>query len=207
MLSYERQLNSLWPSAYWDIDLGRHWVSDSTKPLHIPMLTWDFWYLSQYNLTEMQKICWQKLLFKIIYLMIFVHQPEHNETTLHFLNWCSNSSFASLYHWIESNGLLPVLKLRPDKNGQNFADNIFKCIFFHEGHCDLIMISLKGAINNKSSLFQIMAWCHMLESMMTQFSYGFRVTQPQRVKFSTGRCLELIDFRHPNTLWEMTNFN
>ena len=51
----------------------------------------------------------------------------------------------------------------PGQNGHHFADNIFKCIFMNEKCCILIRISLKfvpnGPIDNKSSLFQVMAWC------------------------------------------------
>ena len=42
--------------------------------------------------------------------------------------------------------------LRSIQNGQNFADKIFKCIFFNENHFNLIKTSLKfvpkGPINN-----------------------------------------------------------
>ena len=42
------------------------------------------------------------------------------------------------------------------------ADDIFKCIFLNENDRILIQISLKfvphGPIDNKSALFQVMAW-------------------------------------------------
>ena len=52
--------------------------------------------------------------------------------------------------------------LRPRRNGQHFADNIFKRIFFNENVIIYIKISLKflqkGPINNIPALVQIMAW-------------------------------------------------
>ena len=51
--------------------------------------------------------------------------------------------------------------ISPLKNGRNFSDDIFKCIFFNEKFCISIWISLKfvpeGPID-KSALIQIMAW-------------------------------------------------
>ena len=51
--------------------------------------------------------------------------------------------------------------LRPRRNGQHFADDIFKRIFFNENVWILIKISLKfvpkGPIHNIPSLVQIMA--------------------------------------------------
>ena len=48
--------------------------------------------------------------------------------------------------------------LRPKRNGQHFADNIFKCIFFNENAWIFIKISLKfipkGPINNIPALIQ-----------------------------------------------------
>ena len=53
--------------------------------------------------------------------------------------------------------------LRPRQNGQHFADDIFKCIFFFENVWILIKILLKFVpkvrINNIPALVQIMAWC------------------------------------------------
>ena len=55
--------------------------------------------------------------------------------------------------------LLNTWKLR--QNGRHSADDIFKCIFLNENCCILIEISLKfvlkGPIENKPSLVQIMA--------------------------------------------------
>ena len=51
---------------------------------------------------------------------------------------------------------------KPGQHGRQFADDIFKCIFFNENWCILIEISLKyarkGPIGNDPALVQIMAW-------------------------------------------------
>ena len=56
-----------------------------------------------------------------------------------------------------------VNTLRRRRNGQDFADDIFKHIFFNENVWIAIEISLKfvprGQINNIPALVQIMAWC------------------------------------------------
>ena len=50
--------------------------------------------------------------------------------------------------------------LRPEQNGCQFADNIFKCIFLDENHYMLIQNPLKfvrwGSIDKKSALVQMM---------------------------------------------------
>ena len=63
-----------------------------------------------------------------------------------------------------------------------FTDNIFKCIFMNEKFCISIQISLKfipeGPIDNKSTLFQVMA-CRLTgdkplpEPMLTQFTDAY----------------------------------
>ena len=51
----------------------------------------------------------------------------------------------------------PLLKM-----AANFADDIFKCIFWNENYRILIQILLKfvpkGPIDNKSALVQVMVW-------------------------------------------------
>ena len=85
-----------------------------------------------------------------------------------------------------------VNTLRPKQNGCHFSDDIFKCIFFKEYVWILIKISLKfvpkGPIDNKPSLFQIMAWCQSgakpsSEPVMTEISFLTCIwfTQPQWV--------------------------
>ena len=54
-------------------------------------------------------------------------------------------------------GALCIEILRPRRNEQNFADDIFKHIFFDENVWISIKISLKGLINNIPALVQIMA--------------------------------------------------
>ena len=53
--------------------------------------------------------------------------------------------------------------LRLSKNGHNFVDSIFKFLFFYENWCILIPsylnFFLKGSIDCKPALVQIMAWC------------------------------------------------
>ena len=49
------------------------------------------------------------------------------------------------------------------RNGHNFTDDMFTCIFVNEKFCILIKISLKfvpkGSIDNKWALAQVMTWC------------------------------------------------
>ena len=56
-----------------------------------------------------------------------------------------------------------VNALRPTQNGRQFADEIFKSIFFNVNYCILTQISLKyvlkGPIDNKPVLPEIMVWC------------------------------------------------
>ena len=70
---------------------------------------------------------------------------------------------------------------RPGKNDRHFADDIFKCIFMNEKFCILIKSSLKfvlkGPINNKSALAQVMAWSWrgdkpLSQQMLPQFIDG-----------------------------------
>ena len=80
--------------------------------------------------------------------------------------------------------------LRPRQNGQNFPDDIFKCIFVNENVWLSIKISLKfvpgGQINNIPSLVQIMAWRRpsdkpLSEPMMVRLLTHICVTRPQCV--------------------------
>ena len=52
--------------------------------------------------------------------------------------------------------------LRPRQDGRHFADDIFRCIFFHGNCYILIKFSLKyvrkGPIDDNPALVQIMAW-------------------------------------------------
>ena len=81
--------------------------------------------------------------------------------------------------------------LRPGRNEQHFADDIFKRIFFNENVWITIKISLKfvpkGPINNIPALVQIMAWRRsgdkpLSEAMMVSLTTHICVTRPQWVK-------------------------
>ena len=78
----------------------------------------------------------------------------------------TSAIFASVIWSMETNrachpGLI-FNTLRPRQNGQNFPDDIFKCVFFNQNVWILIKISMKFVpkcpINNILALVQIMAW-------------------------------------------------
>ena len=82
--------------------------------------------------------------------------------------------------------------LRPRQNGRNFADDIFKRIFWNGNIRIPIRISLKfvpkGSINNIPALVQIMAWRRpgdkpLSEPMMYSLPTHICVTRPQWVKW------------------------
>ena len=82
--------------------------------------------------------------------------------------------------------------LRPRRNEQYFADDIFKRIFFNENVWISIKISLKfvpkGPINNSPALVQIMAWRRsgdkpLSEPMLIFVPTHICVTRPQWVKW------------------------
>ena len=84
--------------------------------------------------------------------------------------------------------------LRPRRNEQHFADDIFKPVFFNENVWVSIKISLKfvpkGSINNIPALVQIMAWRRLgdkplSEPMMVSLPTHICVTRPQWVKSIT----------------------
>ena len=77
--------------------------------------------------------------------------------------------------------------LRPRRNEQHFADDIFKRIFFNENVWISIKISLnfvpKGLINNIPAMVQIMVWCRsgakpLSEPMMVCLPTHICVTRP-----------------------------
>ena len=75
--------------------------------------------------------------------------------------------------------------LRPRRNEQHLADDIFKHIFFNENSMKKFLP--KGPINNIPALVQIMAWRHsgakpLSEPMMISLPTHIYVTRPQRVK-------------------------
>ena len=66
------------------------------------------------------------------------------------------------YSSTKQNILINFNRLKQRRNGQHFADDIFKHIFFNENIWISINISLKfvpeGPINNIPALIQIIAW-------------------------------------------------
>ena len=85
---------------------------------------------------------------------------------------------------------LDINTLRPRRNEQHFADDIFKRLFFNENVWISIKISLKfvpkGQINNIPPLVQIMAWRRsgdkpLSEPMMVSLPMHICVTRPQWV--------------------------
>ena len=81
--------------------------------------------------------------------------------------------------------------LRPRRNEQHFADDIYKCIFFDENVWISIKISMKfvskGPINNIPALVQIIVWHRpgdkpLSEPMMVRLPTHICVTRPQWVK-------------------------
>ena len=86
--------------------------------------------------------------------------------------------------------------LRPRRNEQHVADDIFKRIFFNENVWISIKISMKfvpkGPINNIPALVQIMAWRRsgdkpLSEPMLVSLPTRICVTRPQWGK-RDGRC-------------------
>ena len=131
--------------------------------------------------------------------------------------WCLNTSFAVVQlhtpqacapcYWLRPSsythistqymsgviglGTIGFNTLRPRRNEQKLADDIFKCIFFNENVWLSIKISLKfvpkGPINNIPALVQIMAWRRsgdkpLSESTMVILPTHICVTRPQWVK-------------------------
>ena len=93
--------------------------------------------------------------------------------------------------WYYSCVFQRVNTLRPRRNEQHFADDIFKRIFFNENVWIAINISLKyvpkGLINNMPALVQIMAWRRSVdkplsEPMMVSLPTHICVTRPQWVR-------------------------
>ena len=71
-----------------------------------------------------------------------------------------------------------VNTLRLRRNGQHFANNIFRRIFFNENVWISIKISLKfvpkGSINNNPALVEIMAWRHLGDKPLSQLMMVFQ---------------------------------
>ena len=98
--------------------------------------------------------------------------------------------------------------LRPRRNEQHLADDIFKHIFFNENVWISIKISLKfvpkGPINNIPALVQIMAWYRsddkpLSEPMMVSLPTHICITRPQWVN--------TLRLRQNGRLFQMTFSN
>ena len=96
--------------------------------------------------------------------------------------------------------------LRPSKNGRNFPDDIFKCIFLNENIWISSKISLKfvpeGPINNISAMVQMMAWRlpgdkPLTEPMMVNLLTQICVTRPQWVSLTPTKSLHTEDTFFP----------
>ena len=94
---------------------------------------------------------------------------EHITTCISVQNLC----FPVSYHYFS---------LSFGQNGNHFTDDILKCIFMNAKFCISIQISLKfvlkGPINNKSILVQVMAWRQtsikpLPALMLTQFTDAY----------------------------------
>ena len=102
---------------------------------------------------------------------------------------------ASIWKWV-THVRLTLNTLRPRRNQQHFADDIFKRIFFNENVWISINILLKfdpkGPINNIPALVKIMAWRRsgdkpLSEPVMVRLPTHICVTRPQWVKIDSGR--------------------
>ena len=103
-------------------------------------------------------------------------------------NWPKASSFdACTIQWYH----MGINTLRLRQNGQYFADNIFKDIFFNENVWISIKNSLKfvpkGLISKIPALVQIMAWCWpgdkpLSEPMMVILPKHICITWSQWIK-------------------------
>ena len=104
-------------------------------------------------------------------------------------------------------GTKSVNTLRPGRNEQRFADDIFKLIFLNENVWTPIKMSLKfvpkGPINNIPALVQIMAWHRpgdkpLSEPMMVSLPTHICVTGPQWVKRkSKSHCTKFLSKNAP----------
>ena len=110
--------------------------------------------------------------------------------TIYHREICRNST-APFYQQSLAETSSGINTLRPRRNEQHFADDIFKRIFFNENVWISIKISQrfvpKGPINNIPVLVQIMAWRRsgdkpLSEPMMVRLLTHICVARPQWVK-------------------------
>ena len=110
------------------------------------------------------------------------------------------STLQPIFHLVTLTCTYLFNTLRPRQNGHHFADDIFKCLFFHENVWISIKISMqfvpKGPIYNIPALVQILAWRRpddnpFAEAMMVSLPTHIYVTRPQWVNTSP-------------TIWKLT---
>ena len=95
----------------------------------------------------------------------------------HFPSSVCLGSMSGKYHRVCQTRVTWLNTLRLRQNGRNFADDIFKCIFFNENAWISLKISLKFVrkvrINNIPALVQIMAWCRPGDKPLSELRVGF----------------------------------
>ena len=102
---------------------------------------------------------------------------------------CMICSTSIIHHW------WPFSTLRQRQNGCHFADDIFKCIFFHENVWISLKISLKFVpkvqINNDPALVQIMAWQVTSHYLNPWWLVYWRIYASLRLSELTHKQLEM----------------
>ena len=86
---------------------------------------------------------------------------------------------------------------RPRWNGQHFADDIFKRIFFNENVLVSIRIALncvQGPINNIPALVQIMVWCWT--QIWIQANFQSMISPLQGIESKQGQSCDLLVYKH-----------
>ena len=100
--------------------------------------------------------------------------------------------------------------LRPRQNGQYFAANIFKCIFFNEYPPILIQISLKSLskdpITNMPALVQIMTWCWRGDKPMAWRWWGDKPLSEQMMVKHLDNMKDLNVAHSCNGTWGLVSF-
>ena len=119
-------------------------------------------------------------------------------------SWCYHKTRQQTITWTKVNPYLclhVINTLRLRQNGQHFADDTLKRIFFNENVWISIIISLmfvpKGLIYNIPALVQIMAWCRpgdkpLSEAMMIYLLTHICVTWPQWVNSEKVWTIKLL---------------
>ena len=125
---------------------------------------------------------------------------------MHSCNWdfrlvlapSQSTVYRAIIFWRLPRGWWRIINtLRPRRNGQHFADDIFKRIFVYENVWISIKISLefvpKGPINNIPTLVQIMTWRRpgakpLSEPMMVSLLTHICVSRSRWDKYSDPIC-------------------